>query len=85
MFLNASRPAFAALSESVRYKRDSWQTWENYARAALASGHYQQGVRGLQMVSATDGRDVLQLFNECEEGTFGAGEKGLGGGDGVVC
>ncbi|KXZ52937.1 hypothetical protein GPECTOR_8g312 [Gonium pectorale] len=41
-------PAFAALSEAVKHKRDSWQAWENYARAALASGHYQAAVRGLQ-------------------------------------
>ncbi|EFJ51673.1 hypothetical protein VOLCADRAFT_87348 [Volvox carteri f. nagariensis] len=48
MHVGGYKPAFAALSESVRHKRDSWQTWENYARAALASGHYQQAVRGLQ-------------------------------------
>lgn len=34
----------------MKHKRDSWQTWENYARAALASGHYQAALRGLQRV-----------------------------------
>ncbi len=50
------RPAFSALSEAVKHKRDSWQTWENYARAALASGHYQAALRGLQRVRDGGGR-----------------------------
>ncbi|KAL0021241.1 hypothetical protein WJX79_008144 [Trebouxia sp. C0005] len=30
--------AFSALSEAVKYKRDSWQTWSNYGQAAAQTG-----------------------------------------------
>ncbi len=33
------REAFSALGEAVKHKRESWQTWANYAHAALQTGH----------------------------------------------
>ena len=33
------REAFSALGEAVKFKRESWQTWANYAHAALQTGH----------------------------------------------
>lgn len=38
--------AYSALGEAVRLKRDSWQTWANYARAAARAGHPLQAARG---------------------------------------
>lgn len=45
--LERPREAFTALGEAVRYKRDSWQTWENYAQAALQTGKLAHAARGL--------------------------------------
>ena len=39
--------AFSALSEAVKHKRGSWQTWANYAHAALQTGHPLQAARGV--------------------------------------
>ena len=38
--------AYSALGEAVRLKRDSWQTWANFARAAARAGHPLQAARG---------------------------------------
>ena len=42
--------AFSALSEAVKYKRESWQTWANYAHAALKTAQPLQAARGVQQV-----------------------------------
>ena len=42
--------AFSALGEAVRLKRDSWQTWANYAQAASQAGHPLQAARGVIQV-----------------------------------
>jgi phage tail protein X len=44
--------AFSALSEAVKYKRESWQTWANYAHAALQTGQPLQGTRGVAQARA---------------------------------
>ena len=50
--LQLQRPAeaFNALSEAVKVKRDSWQTWGNYAQAAAQTGHWLQAARGVLQV-----------------------------------
>lgn len=40
--------AFSALSEAVKYKRDSWQTWANYGQAAAQTGNNLPAVRAVQ-------------------------------------
>ena len=47
------REAFSALSEAVKYKRDSWQTWSNYAHAAVQTHNYLQAARGILQVTAS--------------------------------
>ena len=55
--LQLRRPAeaFNALSEAVKVKRDSWQTWGNYAQAAAQTGHWLQAARGVLQVSSAGG------------------------------
>ena len=50
--LERPREAFSAACEATKHKRGSWQTWENYAHAALQSGALQQACRGLAQVRA---------------------------------
>ena len=40
--------AFSALSEAVKYKRDSWQTWANYGQAAAQTGNNLPAARAVQ-------------------------------------
>ena len=42
--------AFTALKEAVKYKRESWQTWSNYAEAALQTNNLQAAFTGLKQV-----------------------------------
>ena len=49
--------AFSALSEAVKIKRESWQTWSNYAQAALQTGNNLPAARAVQKVQ----RDLLSL------------------------
>ena len=55
--LQLQRPAeaFNALSEAVRVKRDSWQTWGNYAQAAAQTAHWLQAARGVLQVRLAGG------------------------------
>ena len=43
--------AFSALSEAVKYKRDSWQTWSNYGQAAAQTGNSLPAARAVQKAS----------------------------------
>ena len=43
--------AFSALSEAVKFKRDSWQTWSNYGQAAAQTGNHLPAVRAVQKAS----------------------------------
>eukprot|EP00891_Asterochloris_glomerata_P006782 jgi/Astpho2/6782/Aster-07226 len=69
--LQLQRPAeaFNALSEAVKVKRDSWQTWGNYAQAAAQTGHWLQAARGvLQAFESSKGQhlelEVLTLLEQ---------------------
>lgn len=42
--------ALSALAEAVKYRRESWQTWSNYALAAARTGAWAQALRGAQQV-----------------------------------
>lgn len=51
-----AREAFWALSESVRLKRNSWQTWDNYAQAAAACADWLYACDGiLEVLKLTQG------------------------------
>ena len=43
--------AFSALSEAVKYNRDSWQTWSNYGQAAAQTGNGLPAARAVQKAS----------------------------------
>ncbi len=58
-------PALSALTEAVKYRRDSWQTWSNYAAAAVQAGAPMQALRGAQQVS---GRLKSMLASEVGQG-----------------
>lgn len=44
------KEAFSAFKEAVKYKRDSWQLWSNYAAAALKTGSFQAAARAVEQV-----------------------------------
>ena len=44
--------AFSALSEAVKLKRESWQTWSNYAHAAVQTRSFLPAARGILQVTA---------------------------------
>ena len=45
------KEAFSALSEAVKFKRESWQTWSNYAHAAVQTQNHLQAARGILQVT----------------------------------
>ena len=45
------KEAFSALSEAVKFKRESWQTWSNYAHAAVQTQNHVQAARGILQVT----------------------------------
>lgn len=49
------KEAFSALSEAVKYKRESWQTWANYAHAAVQTSNHLQAARGVCQVACLAG------------------------------
>lgn len=65
----------------MKHKRDSWQTWENYAQVAARVGQWQTAVRALQQVLVlSDGRrlDLAVLTALVEQ--VEAAKKGEAGG-----
>lgn len=68
----AWREALHASEQAVKHKRDSWQTWDNYALAAAKGGAPAAAVRGLAEVSGSRGQE--------EEGRRRGGR---GGGEGM--
>ena len=43
--------AFSALSEAVKFNRDSWQTWSNYGHAAAQTSNGVPAARAVQKAS----------------------------------
>lgn len=54
--------ALHASEQAVKYKRESWQTWDNYATAAVKAGAMLPAVRALGQVSGVPGSRMLVLF-----------------------
>ena len=55
--------AFAALAEAVKFVRNSWQMWDNYAECAVRTGQFQQAVRGLRQVLDLTGGAATPRFD----------------------
>ncbi|KAL2639050.1 hypothetical protein AAZV13_06G147600 [Glycine max] len=45
-----SKEAFIAFKEALKFKRNSWQLWENYSHAAVDIGNISQALEGVQMI-----------------------------------
>ncbi|CAI8599165.1 unnamed protein product [Vicia faba] len=45
-----SKEAYIAFKEALKFKRNSWQLWENYSHVAVDVGNTSQALEGAQMV-----------------------------------
>ncbi|KAK2445164.1 Protein prenylyltransferase superfamily protein [Trifolium repens] len=45
-----SKEAFIAFKEALKFKRNSWQLWENYSHVAVDIGNISQALEGAKMV-----------------------------------
>ncbi|KAK7316881.1 hypothetical protein RJT34_00661 [Clitoria ternatea] len=50
MIKKKSKEAFIAFKEALKFKRNSWQLWENYSHVAVDVGNISQALEGVQMV-----------------------------------
>lgn len=50
MIKKKSKEAFIAFKEALKFKRNSWQLWENYSHVALDVGNVGQALEAVQMV-----------------------------------
>ncbi|KAK9191299.1 hypothetical protein WN943_019911 [Citrus x changshan-huyou] len=50
MIKKKSKEAFIAFKEALKFKRNSWQLWENYGHVALDVGNIGQALEAVQMV-----------------------------------
>lgn len=50
MINKRSKESFIAFKEALKFKRNSWQLWENYSRVAVDVGNISQALEGAQMV-----------------------------------
>ncbi|GAB2268360.1 hypothetical protein Dimus_003325 [Dionaea muscipula] len=50
MIKKRSKEAVIAFKEALKFKRNSWQMWENYSHVAADAGNFLQAMEALQMV-----------------------------------
>ncbi|XVF70707.1 hypothetical protein PTKIN_Ptkin11bG0184200 [Pterospermum kingtungense] len=50
MIKKKSKESFIAFKEALKYKRDSWQLWENYSHVAVDVGNISQALDAVKMV-----------------------------------
>ncbi|XP_022735386.1 tetratricopeptide repeat protein 27 homolog [Durio zibethinus] len=50
MIKKKGKESFIAFKEALKYKRDSWQMWENYSHVALDVGNIGQALEAIKMV-----------------------------------
>uniref|UniRef100_A0A2P2K890 Uncharacterized protein n=1 Tax=Rhizophora mucronata TaxID=61149 RepID=A0A2P2K890_RHIMU len=55
MIKKRSKESFIAFKEALKFKRESWQLWENFSQVAMDVGNIQQALEAVKM--------VLQLSN----------------------
>ncbi|KAK4598899.1 hypothetical protein RGQ29_016089 [Quercus rubra] len=51
MINKRSKESFIAFKEALKFKRDSWQLWENFCHVALDVGNIDQALEAIQKVS----------------------------------
>lgn len=72
MMKNRSKEAYTAFGEALKYRRSSWQMWENYAHVALDIKKFGQSIEALHTVlELTQGKRVnldclTKLMDEIE-------------------
>ncbi|GMH03114.1 hypothetical protein Nepgr_004953 [Nepenthes gracilis] len=54
MIKKKSKEAVIAFKEALKFKRNSWQLWENYSHVATDVGNFAQAVDAIQMVHHSD-------------------------------
>ncbi|KAK5845014.1 uncharacterized protein LOC108482922 [Gossypium arboreum] len=50
MIKRKSKESFIAFKEALKYKRDSWQMWENYSQVSFDVGNIGQSLEAIKMV-----------------------------------
>ncbi|KAJ6792838.1 tetratricopeptide repeat protein 27-like protein [Iris pallida] len=50
MMKKNSKPAFVAFKEALKFRRNSWQLWENFSQVALDIGNFSQALEATKMV-----------------------------------
>ncbi|XP_020213040.1 tetratricopeptide repeat protein 27 [Cajanus cajan] len=50
MIKKKSKESFIAFKEALKFKRNSWQLWENYSHVAVDIGNISQALEGVQMI-----------------------------------
>ncbi|KAK9291541.1 hypothetical protein L1049_019489 [Liquidambar formosana] len=50
MIKKRSKEAFIAFKEALKFKRNSWQLWENFSQVAADVGNFGQALQAIQMV-----------------------------------
>ncbi|XVE98988.1 hypothetical protein REPUB_Repub03eG0157200 [Reevesia pubescens] len=50
MIKKKSKESFIAFKEALKYKRESWQMWENFSHVALDVGNISQALEAIKMV-----------------------------------
>ncbi|XP_065850492.1 uncharacterized protein [Euphorbia lathyris] len=50
MVKKRSNEAFISFKEALKFKRDSWQLWENYSHVAMDVGNVRQALEAIRMV-----------------------------------
>ncbi|XP_027343083.1 tetratricopeptide repeat protein 27 homolog isoform X1 [Abrus precatorius] len=59
MIKKKSKEAFISFKEALKFKRNSWQLWENYSHVAVDVGNISQALEGIRMVlDMTDNKRV---------------------------
>ncbi|KAG1362247.1 putative tetratricopeptide repeat protein 27 [Cocos nucifera] len=50
MIKKKSKSAFIAFKEAIKFRRNSWQLWENFSHVALDVGNFHQALEAIKMV-----------------------------------
>ncbi|KAG0448913.1 hypothetical protein HPP92_027599 [Vanilla planifolia] len=66
MINKKSKPAFIAFKEALKFRRNSWQLWENYSHVALDVGNFHQALEATKMVLdlSSNKRVDIELLNK---------------------
>lgn len=50
MMKKRNKEAFIAFKEALKFRRNSWQMWENYSQVAMDTGNFGQALEAIKMV-----------------------------------